>query len=96
MRYYLVYPLHVVAELLQVLDVAIADLTDDEVALALALTRLSWLHNSPSSRTGSCLLAPSPRPGVVTTRQWSYGDARRASAALAGVFLTQALRKQQS
>ena len=96
MHYYLVYPLHVVAELLQVLDVAIADLTDDEVALALALTRLSWLHNSPGSRTGSRLLAPSPRPWIIATRQWSYGDARRASAALAGVFLTQALRKQQS
>ena len=51
------YPLHVVPQLLQVLDVTVADLTDDEVALALALTRLTWLHHRPGPRTGACLLA---------------------------------------
>ena len=51
------YPLHVVPQLLQVLDVTVADLTDDEVALALALTRLTWLHDGPGPRTGACLLA---------------------------------------
>lgn len=38
-------PLHVVPQLLQVLDVTITDLTDDKVALASALAspRLAWL-----------------------------------------------------
>ena len=88
------YPLHVVTQLLQVLDVAVADLADDEVALALALARLARLHHSPGPRAGACLLARA-RPGVVATRQRSYRDAGRAPT-LAGVFLTQALRKQPS
>ena len=66
------YPLHVVPQLLQVLDVTVADLTDDEVALALALTRLTWLHDGPGPRTGACLLTARARPGVVATRQRSY------------------------
>ena len=92
MSSYLVYPLHVITQLLQVLDVAVADLADDKVSLALALTRLSWLHDGPGARTRPRLLAAArPAPGVVSPRQRSYRDARRAPA-LPGVLLTQALR----
>ena len=87
---YLVYPLHVIPQLLQVLDVSVTDLADDEVSLALSLTRLARLHDRPGPRTGARLLAARP-PGVVTPRQRGYRDTRRA-AALPGVLLTQALR----
>ena len=42
---YLVYPLHVVTKLFQILDVSITDLTDDKVSLppALALPGLAGL-----------------------------------------------------
>lgn len=36
----LVYPLHVVSQLLQVLDVPVADLTDDERVLSRVVARL--------------------------------------------------------
>ena len=91
--HYLVYPLHVIPQLLQVLDVSVTDLADDEVALALTLARLAGLHDGPGPRTGARLLAPRP-PGVVTPRQRSYRDTRRA-AALPGVLLTQALRNNK-
>ena len=92
-HHYLVYPLHVVPQLLQVLDVAVADLADDEVALALALSGLAGLHDRPRPRTGARLLATAARPaGVVSPRERRYRDARRAPA-LPGVLLTQALRK---
>ena len=39
---YLVYPLHVVTKLFQILDVSITDLTDDKISFpSLALTRLA-------------------------------------------------------
>ena len=88
--HYLVYPLHVIPQLLQVLDVSVTDLADDEVSLALSLTRLARLHDRPGPRTGARLLAARP-PGVVTPRQRGYRDTRRAPA-LPGVLLTQALR----
>ena len=75
--HYLVYPLHVIPQLLQVLDVSVTDLADDEVALALSLTRLAGLHDRPGPRTGARLLAARP-PGVVTPRQRGYRDTRRA------------------
>ena len=38
-------PLHVVSELLQILDISVTDFTDDKVALpTLALARLARLH----------------------------------------------------
>ena len=41
---YLVYPLHVVTKLFQILDVSITDLTDDKISFpSLALTRLARL-----------------------------------------------------
>ena len=42
---YLVYPLHVVTKLFQILDVSITDLTDDKVSIppALALPGLAGL-----------------------------------------------------
>ena len=89
--HYLVYPLHVIPQLLQVLDVAVADLADDKVSLALALTRLAGLHDGPGPRTRPRLLAAARPAGVVTPRQRSYRDARRAPA-LPSVLLTQALR----
>ena len=88
--HYLVYPLHVIPQLLQVLDVSVTDLADDEVSLALALARLPGLHHGPGPRTGARLLAARPT-GVVTPRQRGYRDTRRA-ASLPGVLLTQALR----
>ena len=85
------YPLHVIPQLLQVLDVAVADLADDKVALALALSRLAGLHDGPGPRTRPRLLASARPPGVVSPRQRSYRDRRRAPA-LPSVLLTQALR----
>ena len=42
--FYLVYPLHVVTKLFQILDVSITDLTDDKISFpSLALTRLARL-----------------------------------------------------
>ena len=68
---YLVYPLHVIPQLFQVLNVPITDLADDKVALALALARLPGLHGLLGPGGGTGLLAGA-RPGVVSTWQWSY------------------------
>ena len=80
----LVNPLHVVPQLLQVLNVAVADLTDDEVALAAALARpwLAWLH----CRGGGAALGARG----AAARQGRDGDGGRV--ALVTALLAQALR----
>lgn len=48
----LVYPLHVVAQLLQVLDVAVADLADDERVLGRMVARLRKAHRGGGAAAG--------------------------------------------
>ena len=78
-----------VPQLLQVLDVAITDFTNDKVALALSLTRLAWLHPGSGGVVGGGSGLLDPR--VVATWQWSDGYTGRPSA-LWTVLLTQALQ----
>jgi len=58
-----VHPLHVVAQLLQILNVAIADLADDKLRLVVAAGTLAGLH--PCSRlwrlAGRCTRSGSHR-----------------------------------
>ena len=86
------YPLHVVPELLQVLDVSVADLADDKVPLA-PLAGLARLHGArlvPSRRAGGRAALPGPvLAGVVPAGQRGDGDAR--AVALAATSLAQAL-----
>ena len=77
-------PLHVVPQLLQVLDVAVADLTDDEVALAAALAR-PWLARLDCGGGGAALGARG-----AAARQGRDGDGGRV--ALVTALVTQALR----
>ena len=79
----LVDPLHVVPQLLQVLDIPVADLADDEVALAAALARarLARLHGGVR---GAGLAA-----GRAAPRQGRDGDGGRVG--LAAALLAQAL-----
>ena len=67
---YLMYPLHMVPELLEVLDVSVADLADHEVALALASAWLTGLHRRAARRA----LLPGGG-GAVPSRQRGDRDA---------------------
>ena len=73
--FYLVYPLHVVSELLQILDIPITDLTNDKVTLSsLSLSRLTRLHHRVGAGAGGGgLLGDSS--WIVSTWQWCDGDA---------------------
>lgn len=48
----LVYPLHVVAQLLQILDVAVADLADDKRVLGTMVARLREAHRRAGAAPG--------------------------------------------
>lgn len=81
-------PLHVVSQLLQILDISVTDFADDKVALpTLALTRLARLHGVGGRGGDGGLLGD---PGVVSAGQRGDGDARGV-AALAVVLLAQTL-----
>ena len=86
-------PLHVVAKLLQILDVSIADLADDEVAFAaaLSLSRLARLDVWSAGPWSASLL---PAAGVVAARQRRDGYA--GGARLPTALLAQALHNVTS
>ena len=87
---YLVYPLHVVPELLKILDIPIAYLTDNKVTLAaLTCPRLPRLDGwCAGGRGGSFALLTRVVPA------WERGDGYTGGVVLVLSFLAQALKQE--